>query len=182
MVGFRTSARPIATRCISPPDKAVALFSSLWLIRTIFAISSTRLATVSSERPDTGERSGKLRLSRTVRCGYSEYCWKTNATSRSAGCDFVMSRPLIRILPESASSNPAIKRRVVVLPAPEGPNKTTSSPSPMVNSRLLIASVSPKRFCIPWRAISAMSHLRGQCFAITLVKQRGSLSSKIQSH
>src|SRR5436190_681850 len=30
-----------------------------------------------------GERSGNARLSYTVRCGYSEYCWNTNVTSRA---------------------------------------------------------------------------------------------------
>jgi len=36
--------------------------------------------------------------------------------------------PLIKISPPSGSSNPAAKRRVVVLPQPEGPSRVKISP------------------------------------------------------
>ena len=48
IAGLRTSARPIATRCISPPDSLVERLSSLWSMRTSFATSSTRRRISSS--------------------------------------------------------------------------------------------------------------------------------------
>src|SRR5882672_11640717 len=86
-----------------------------------------------------GARNAKAMFSNTVRCGYNEYCWKTKATSRSAGASPVTSRPPIRIEPRSGISNPATRRNVVVLPAPVGPSKATNSPSPTVNDRSLTA-------------------------------------------
>src|SRR5439155_13621463 len=88
-----------------------------------------------------GARNAKAMFSNTVRCGYSEYCWKTKATSRSAGAWAVTSRPPIRIEPRSGISNPAIRRKVVVLPAPVGPSSATNSPSPTVSDRSLTACV-----------------------------------------
>src|SRR5205823_10323731 len=62
-------------------------------------------------------------------------------TSRPAGASPVTSRPPIRIEPWSGISNPAMRRNVVVLPAPVGPSKATNSPSPTVTDRSLTACV-----------------------------------------
>ena len=43
-------------------------------------------------------------------------------------------------------SNPAIRRSVVVLPQPDGPTKTTNSPSSMVQLRSFTATTVPKDF------------------------------------
>src|SRR5258705_4999298 len=88
-----------------------------------------------------GARNAKAMFSNTVRCGYKEYCWKTKATSRSAGASRLTSRPPIRIEPRSGISNPAMRRNVVVLPAPVGPSNATNSPSPTVSDRSLTACV-----------------------------------------
>src|ERR1700716_1229545 len=61
--------------------------------------------------------------------------------SRSAGASPVTSRPPIRIEPRSGISSPAIRRNVVVLPAPVGPSRATNSPSPTVSDRTLTACV-----------------------------------------
>ena len=54
------------------------------------------------------------------------------AMSRSlAGTGFTM-RPSIDSTPEVIDSSPAIMRKVVVLPQPDGPRNTISSPSAMV--------------------------------------------------
>src|SRR3989338_4653343 len=47
------------------------------------------------------------------------------------------------MLPLVISSRPAIMRRVVVLPQPEGPSKTTNSPSWMLRETSLTAVTSP---------------------------------------
>src|SRR6266850_4942295 len=103
------------------------------------ATSSTFARISASGTRRIGARNAKAMFSNTVRCGYKEYCWKTKATSRSAGASRVTSRPPIRIEPRSGISNPAMRRNVVVLPAPVGPSKATNSPSPTVSDRSLTA-------------------------------------------
>ena len=49
-------------------------------------------------------------------------------TSRSVAPRLVTSRPAIRMRPSLGSSRPAIMRKVVVLPQPEGPSSVTSVP------------------------------------------------------
>src|SRR6195256_4024275 len=110
------------------------------------ATSSTFLRISASGTRRTGARNEKAMFSNTVRCGYSEYCWKTKATSRSAGASPVTSRPSMRIEPLSGISRPATRRNVVVLPAPVGPSSATNSPSPIFSDRSLIA-------CAPLNAL-----------------------------
>src|ERR1019366_2597341 len=51
--------------------------------------------------------------------------------------------------PAVGRSNPAIIRRVVVLPQPEGPRNDTNSPGSIARSKLWTAATSPNRFWIP---------------------------------
>ena len=53
--------------------------------------------------------------------------------SRCRGASSVTSRPPIEMLPSVTSSSPAIIRRSVDLPQPEGPTSTMNSPSPTVS-------------------------------------------------
>src|SRR6267154_2172703 len=53
------------------------------------------------------------------------------------------------------NSRPAIIRKVVVLPQPEGPSSTKNSPSRMVKLDSRTAMKSPKRFWMPCKSISA---------------------------
>jgi hypothetical protein len=52
--------------------------------------------------------------------------------SRSLGLSQVTSSPSKLITPSVTASSPEIIRSVVVLPQPEGPSRTTNSPSSMV--------------------------------------------------
>src|SRR6187549_2220272 len=65
-----------------------------------------------------------------------------------------MSRPPRRIAPPVGATKPAIIRSVVVLPQPDGPSSTTSSPCPMSRSTPATARTSPYVF------VSAMSSRR----------------------
>src|SRR5882672_9166015 len=56
-------------------------------------------------------------------CGYSAKSWNTKAMSRAEAGSAVTSSPSSRMRPEVGSSRPAIMRKVVVLPQPEGPRK-----------------------------------------------------------
>src|SRR5215470_2450551 len=69
------------------------------------------------------------------------------ATSRSAGRTSVISSPPISMLPSSASSSPAIVRRRVVLPQPDGPTSTVNSPSGMSRSTPRTAWTPRKCLC-----------------------------------
>ncbi len=63
---------------------------------------------------------------------------------RLAGGTLVMSTPSIRIGPPVTSSSPAIRRSSVDLPQPDGPTKTTNSPSSMSRSIDGMMTTSPK--------------------------------------
>ena len=54
----------------------------------------------------------------------------------------------ISIFPEVGSSNPAIIRRVVVLPQPEGPSNAKKEPSGMVSDKSSTATKSPNDLVI----------------------------------
>src|SRR5258707_6289008 len=71
-----------------------------------------------------------------------------------------MSRPPIDAVPRSGRSSPATRRKVVVLPAPEGPSSTKNPPSGIASDRSSTAAMSPKRLARPARATSAMRRLR----------------------
>src|SRR5262252_3795001 len=80
--------------------------------------------------------------------------------SRCAARLKVTSSPPSRISPEVGSSNPAIMRRVVVLPQPEGPSMTKNSPSSTVKVEPLTAVKSPNAFCRLLTLICAIALLR----------------------
>ena len=73
-------------------------------------------------------RSPYSTFSRTLMWGNSAYCWNTVLKSRLKGGSGVIGTPSIRISPEVGCSNPAIMRRVVVLPEPLAPRKVRNSP------------------------------------------------------
>ncbi len=61
----------------------------------------------------------------------------------------VTSSPSSSTVPSLGSSKPAIMRRVVVLPQPEGPSIVKNSPRGISRSICLTAAKSPKRFVTP---------------------------------
>ena len=63
------------------------------------------------------------------------------ATSRSRGGTSLTTRSPISTLPSLIVSRPAIMRSAVVLPQPDGPTKTTNSPSAMSMLRSVTALV-----------------------------------------
>ena len=65
------------------------------------------------------------------------------AMSRSDGASPFTTRPPIEMVPPEIPSSPAIMRRRVDLPQPEGPTSTTNSPSAMSKSTPWITSSAP---------------------------------------
>src|SRR5438270_245829 len=76
--------------------------------------------------------------------------------SRSRGGFQVTVSPPMRMSPAVTSSSPAIIRRVVVFPQPDGPTRMQNSRSRMVSSIPATASTSPKRLTTRSRTTSAM--------------------------
>src|SRR5882762_8744307 len=78
------------------------------------------------------------------------------AMSRSRGARSVTSRPPMRISPEVASSRPPTMRRTVVLPEPDGPTSTRTSPSATSRSSEETATAPPGNALVtPDRTIAA---------------------------
>ena len=90
-------------------------------------------------------RRPKATFSYTFRCGNSAYFWNTVFTCRLYGGTEAISLPSKKTLPDFGVINPAITRKVVVLPQPEGPRNVTNSLSWMSresSSRILSPSKS----------------------------------------
>ena len=64
-------------------------------------------------------------------------------TGRRCGGSAVMSRPPSTIRPAAGWMNPASVRSSVVLPEPEPPSSTNSSPRPISSSSLSSATAGP---------------------------------------
>ena len=69
-------------------------------------------------------------FSATLRCGNSAYDWNTMAICRAAGGASVTSSLPMAMRPLLTRSSPAMRRKVVDLPQPDGPSSTTSVPTP----------------------------------------------------
>src|SRR4051794_22253120 len=80
------------------------------------------------------------------------------ATRRARGGRSATSRPSMRIEPDVGVSNPAIMRRSVVLPHPDGPSSTRNSPSPVTKSTPSTAWTSPSKVLVSeWPSTVATS-------------------------
>jgi hypothetical protein len=78
---------------------------------------------------------------------------------RSRGRRLTTSRPSMRIAPWSGVSKPAIMRKVVVLPQPEGPRNDTNSPASTLRLTPRTTWLAPKPFCRPSSSRNAMAYL-----------------------
>ena len=153
--GWRTIARPSATRWRSPLDRPDTGLSIRCSMRSTRAASAT-LASIS-RRGTPCESSGKAMLRRTFMCGYSANSWNTNAMSRCDARLKVTSSSPRWMVPEVGNSNPAIMRSVVVLPHPDGPSRQKNSPLRTVNVESFTATKSANALCRFWTRISAMA-------------------------
>src|SRR5262249_37355221 len=82
------------------------------------------------------------------RCGYRAYDWNTIATSRSRAGTRLTTRSPIWMVPVVTDSSPAIMRSAVVFPQPDGPTRTTNSPSRTSRLRSRTALV-PSPYTLP---------------------------------
>ena len=107
--------------------------------------------------------SAKAMLSRTVRCGYSAYDWNTMAMSRSFGSRSLTTRSPMRSSPDEIVSSPAIIRRAVDLPQPDGPTSTRNSPS----------ATSSESLCTAWNPFSYTLSISSSAMLLTAAPSAG---------
>ena len=82
----------------------------------------------------------------TVIFGNNAYDWKMTPTPRSRAGSSVTSLPCRITLPVYGISKPAMMRRIVVLPLPEAPSNTSTSPS--ATSKLMFSSTLALPNCL----------------------------------
>src|SRR6266545_6462679 len=78
--------------------------------------------------------------------------------SRSRGARSLTTRPPMRMSPPVISSRPATIRSAVVFPQPEGPTRTTNSPSAISRLKSRTAGVAPKTL-VTWTSSMAATAL-----------------------
>ena len=147
MLGRETIARAKPTRCCCPPESSETRRPAKSARPTSESASVTLdFKSLRSLRA----RRGNATFSKTVRCGQSAKSWNTNPILRFSGgrlrpkSALKTGLPSKRISPASGVSNPAIIRRSVVLPHPDGPRS-------VVNARLLNSMVSGGITVTPWK-------------------------------
>src|SRR5258705_12149981 len=80
--------------------------------------------------------------------------------SRAEAGSRVTPSPSSKTRPAAGSSRPAVMRKVVVLPQPEGPRMTKNTPWSTVKSTPLTAANVPNDLATPSSLISAMALIR----------------------
>ena len=125
--GWRTIARPMATRCRWPPESSFGLRSRRLVSPSISATARDPLLALGAGHLGQLEREAEVvadRLVRVERIALEDH--RDVAVLRGTR---VTSRSPMRIRPSSTGSRPASIRSVVVLPQPDGPTRTRNSPS-----------------------------------------------------
>src|SRR5712691_4577744 len=98
------------------------------------------------------------------------------AISRSFGATPLTTRSPIAIRPPEISSSPAIIRKSVDLPQPEGPTSTQNSPSSTPTSTPCTTSVEPKLLRTPERVTDAIRVVPGRRVFVGTRGEEGRLS------
>ena len=141
MRGSVIMARASATRWRWPPERLPGLRSARLAISNDLSTCCTRSAMAAFGFFSIS--SPKATFFATVMCGNSAKSWNIMAMSRSHGGSFVTSLPPIRMSPSSGSSSPAMQRKLVVLPQPEGPSRQTNCPLATLSETPSTAVKSP---------------------------------------
>ena len=129
--GLASSARPIATRCFSPPDSRSGLRSSRWPMPSSSTTwssdrhSARRAARTSGHRARFGRPScagTAARPGRHSRCGAGVSARRCRVAVSTS------TRPSTTTRPRSGRISPAMMLTSEVLPEPDAPNSAVSRP------------------------------------------------------
>src|SRR5713101_7194671 len=144
--GSSASDRAIATRCCWPPESCPGCLSACSLSPTRSSSASAFFRACSPPRPST-LTCARVRLSITFMCGNSSNCWNTIPTrARSLGrfvLRFPTETPSTTISPRSNGSRPLMHLISVLLPDPDGPHTTITSPLRTSTEHPASTSTSP---------------------------------------
>src|SRR5690606_33624712 len=157
--GRMASARAIATRCCWPPDRCVGYASHLSGSPTSSSSSRARASASSLDRPRT-VTGASVMLRSTFMFGKRLNCWKTIPiflrTSRTcfSGAGNNCSPSTVTV-PSSGFTRVISRRRMVVLPEPDGPIRVTCLPASTEKSSRSSTVLSPKRLVTFSRRISS---------------------------
>ena len=128
MRGSRMSVAAIATRCCIPPERAEGNSFSEPSSPTFFNQSAARSR--RSERPTPRSCRPKAMFSNHVQVGQERVFWSTSPRSGPGSLHRLAQHAhLAAPSAENAAASPAMMRRSVDLPQPEGPTIVTNSPT-----------------------------------------------------
>lgn len=152
--GSAANARATPTRCCCPPDSSLG-----WRRRNVAGSRPTRSSSVSTRSRTRFLSQPRVRgmspmLSATVKCGKRPTCWMTYPIRRRSwsGSARVTSSPSRKTRPVVGSISRLIRRRVVVLPQPDGPRSTTISPAAMSRDNSATAGAAWPGYCLLTRS------------------------------
>jgi hypothetical protein len=134
--GYVTRARASETRIRIPPDSSRGRRRAKSERPTICKLSRTRASRSAVAKAASSK--GKRILAAAVRQGSSVASWKTNESRVARRRATEAGRPATERLPTVGEARPAIKRKSVDLPQPDGPTSETNSPRR--NLKLISAS------------------------------------------
>ena len=147
--GWRTMARPSATRWRWPPESAAGWRSRQAARSRICAASLHPPVDFRPGKMPELQPEGHVLIDRHVRV--ERVVLEDHGDVAVLGGRSFTTWPLMEIVPSVGSSRPAIRRKVVVLPQPEGPTSTSSSWSSTTRQALSTArTLSPPG---PWKTL-----------------------------
>ncbi len=158
-LGCMARARAMATRCCWPPESSTGYLRAWsWMpTRSSSSMAMDSALAFCILRTLVGAR---VTLCSTERCGYRLNCWKTMPTSvRSSFTSTLLSWMLLpssRICPFWMGSSRFRHRMKELLPEPEGPQMTSTSPFSTFWVMPLSTWNSPYHLCTSWNSIIAM--------------------------
>ena len=130
--GSAASARARPTRCCWPPESSAGRRSRTRPARARPARAARRRARAIRAARPAEQRGVTAMFSATVRCGNRPTCWKhvADAAAQHVRRELArVSRPSMQHAPAVGSISRLIIFSVVVLPEPEPPTSTSSSPA-----------------------------------------------------
>src|SRR5690606_25042995 len=155
--------------------------------RPTFSSRSSALAIASAFGTPSTWIGASMMFSSTDMFGNRLNCWNTIPTRRRTRLrrfsgiatrlppriSCVYGTPSTRMRPSFASSSVMSRRRIVVLPEPDGPIRVTRSPAATEKSSPSRTTLSPKRLPTPWNWMAGFVAVSGKAVLHSADEERG---------